>query len=281
MIKVVTDSTSDLPPGLAQQHDIRVVPLRVIFGRESYRDGVDLSNEQFYAMLREAPELPTTSQPPPADFAQVFEELIEAGHEVVVITISSGLSGTYLSACQAQEKLPGARITVIDSFTSAMALGMIVVQTALAGAEGKPYDEVVALARRLVDENRLFFMVDTLEYLQRGGRIGRAAAFIGTLLDVKPILTVEDGMVSAVDRVRTKKKGMGRLLDLIEQHFGTEIPLSVAVIHAQSPEESRHLGELARNRFRCSKFYFSEAGAVIGTHVGPGCLGLTAFVDLL
>jgi DegV family protein with EDD domain len=281
MIKIVTDSTSDVSPELAQQYDIRVVPLRVLFGQKSYRDGVDLTNEQFYTMLKEAPELPTTSQPPPGDFAQVFEELLAAGHEIIVIAISGKLSGTYLSACQARERFPEARITVIDSCTSSLALGMTVLEAARAGAAGKPHDEVAALARRLVSENRLFFMVDTLEYLQRGGRIGLAAAFIGTLLNVKPILTVEDGVVSAVDRVRTKKKGIARLLNLIEQHFGTELPLSIAVIHIQSPEEGLYLEELVRNRFQCSKLYFGEAGAVLGTHVGPGTLGLAAFVDRL
>jgi DegV family protein with EDD domain len=281
MIKVVTDSTSGVPPELARQHGIKVVPLRVHFGRKTYSDGVDLSSEQFYKMLKEAPELPTTSQPPSGDFAQVFAELTGAGHEVIVITISSKLSGTYMSACQARESFPEARITVIDSFTSALALEMMVMEAANASAAGKPYDEVVALVRRLIEENRTFFMVDTLEYLQKGGRIGRASAFIGTLLDVKPILTVEDGLVGAVDRVRTRNKGVGRLLSLIEQQFGSELPLSIGVLHARSPEEAHRLGELARNQFRCSKFYSGELGAVLGTHLGPGTLGLAAFVDRL
>jgi DegV family protein with EDD domain len=281
MIKVVTDSTSGILPELAQQNDIRVVPLRVHFGRTTYKEGVDLSGEQFYKMLQEAPELPTTSQPPPADFAQVFEELIGAGHEIVVITISSKLSGTYLSACQARDGFPDARITVIDSLTTAVSLVMIAVEAARAGAAGKPYEEVVTLVHRLINENRLFFMVDTMEYLQKGGRIGRAAAFIGTLLDVKPILTVEDGQVSALDRVRTKKKGLRRLLSLIEQYFGTELPLSIGIMHAHSPEDARYLEELVRGRFQCSKFYLGEVGPVVGTHTGPGALGLAAFVDLL
>lgn len=276
MIKVVTDSTSGLPPELVLRHDIRVVPLRIHFGQTTYKEGIDLSSKQFYHLLAEAQELPTTSQPPPADFAQVFEELTADGHDIVVMTISNKLSGTYLAACQARERFPNARITVVDSFTTSLALEMAVVETACVCEEGKSYEEAVTLARKFCDGSRIFFLVDTLDYLQKGGRIGRATAFIGTLLNVKPILFVEDGMVSALERVRTRNKGLKRLFGLVEQHFGGETPLAVGVAHAGLTEEAHQVEEMLRSRFSSSKTYSVEISPVIGTHTGPGAIGLAA-----
>ena len=274
MIKIVSDSTCSLPPDIIQQFDIRVVPLNVHFGEgRVFQEGIDLTNDEFYAMLAEAPELPTTSQPSPGRFREVFAELTAAGHDVLCILISSKLSGTYQAALDASRLLPGANILIVDSYFVAAALGLMVVTAAEMATEGCSMDEIVARVEQMRRDMKLYFVVDTLEYMQRGGRIGAAAAFLGTLLKVKPILTLDEGIVKPLDMVRSKRKAIQRVLAELEARVSPGQPVQAIVMHAQVPGEVSELEAEVRRCFNCQRIIFGEVGPVIGTHTGPGVLG--------
>jgi len=276
MIKIVTDSSAYLPADLVQQYDIHVIPLRVLFGEQAYRDDIDLSNQEFYRRLAEAETLPTTSQPSAGEFFDLYSELSKDGHEIISIHISSKLSGTISSAQSAKEMLPEARITIIDSASTAMGLGLMVLRAARAAAEGKTSAEIVAAVEEMIPAMNVVFVVDTLEYLQKGGRIGGAAALVGTLLKVKPILCLKDGRIEPLDKVRSKRKALARLLEVVEERVGPGTSVQVAVLHAQVPDEARGLEQEVRARFNCTECYFSELGPAVGTHTGPGLVGLVA-----
>jgi DegV family protein with EDD domain len=279
MIKIVTDSSACLPADLVQQHDIHVMPLKVLFGDKAYREGIDLSNEEFYRMLAEAEALPTTSQPSAGEFFNLYSKLSKDGHEIISIHISSKLSGTISSVQAAKEMLPKDRITIVDSASTAMGLGLMVLTAARAAARGKTTAEIVAAVEKMIPQMNVIFAVDTLEYLQKGGRIGGAAALVGTLLKVKPILCLKDGRVEPLDKVRSKRKALARLLEVIEERVGPGTPVQVAVLHGQVPDEARDLEQEARARFNCTECYFAELGPVIGTHTGPGVVALVACAD--
>lgn len=279
MIKIVTDSSAYLPAELIQQYDIRVVPLKVLFDDKIYREGIDLDNQEFYRLLAKAETLPTTSQPSAGEFFDLYSELSRDGHEIISIHIGSKLSGTISSAQSAKEMLPEARIYIIDSASTAMGLGLMVLRAARAAAEGQTAAEIVATVEKMIPAMNVVFVVDTLEYLQKGGRIGGAAALVGTLLKVKPILCLKDGRVEPLDKVRTKRKALARLLEVVEERVGPGTPVQVAILHAQVPDEARELEQEVRARFNCTECYFTEVGPVIGTHAGPGVVGLVACPD--
>jgi DegV family protein with EDD domain len=286
-VAVVTDSTSYLPPELIERHGIKVVPLYVVFGGDRIVPEVEITDyPAFFEELRTAEKLPTTSQPSVGDFTDTFEPLLEAGQEIVSVHISGGLSGTPEAARQAKEALTrdgkgGERIEVVDSTTAAGGLGFMVLAAAKAardGAGGKEVAEHVAEARR---ELKLWFAIDTLEFLKRGGRIGAASAWIGSTLKVKPILTVENEM-TPVERVRTSSRMFERLVDYARSCADSGIDAWSAQ-HINAPDLCAELVE------RCSEIYgseptiVSEIGPVLSAHTGPGLLGTGAvprrFVD--
>ena len=276
MIQIVTDSSAYLPADLVQQHHIHVIPLKVHFGEQTYRDEIDLSHEEFYRMLAEAETLPTTSQPSAGEFFDLYSKLSKDGHEIISIHISSKLSGTISSAQSAKEMLPEAKISIIDSASTAMGLGLMALTAARAAEEGKTAAEIVAAVEKMIKAMNVVFVVDTLEYLQKGGRIGGAAALVGTLLKVKPILCLKDGRIEPLDKVRSKRKALARLLEVTEECVEPGTPVRVAVLHAQVPDEARELEKKVRARFDCAEYYFAELGPVLGTHTGPGVVGLVA-----
>jgi fatty acid kinase fatty acid binding subunit len=278
MIKIVTDSTAYLPEATVRQHDIRIVPLCVHFGEEAFKEGVELSNEEFYARLKEAPALPTTSQPSAGEFHEVFKELIEAGHEIVTLTISSKLSGTWNSAMAAKAMLPDGRLYVIDSLSTSIGLQLMVEAAIEATAAGKSCQEIVELIEEIKQEMYILFVVDTLEYLAKGGRIGNAKAFLGTLLKVKPILILQDGAIEPLEQVRSKHKALARMLDLIEEHVGDKGPKAkIAITNALVEEEARALGQEIQVRLGCADPSVANLGPVIGTHTGPGVIGVAVY----
>ena len=276
MIQIVTDSSAYLPADLVQQHNIHVIPLKVHFGEQTYRDEIDLSHEEFYRMLAEAETLPTTSQPSAGEFFDLYSRLSKDGHEIISIHISSKLSGTVSSAQSAKEMLPEAKISIVDSASTAMGLGLMALTAARAAEEGKTAAEIVAAVEKMIKAMNVVFVVDTLEYLQKGGRIGGAAALVGTLLKVKPILCLKDGRIEPLDKVRSKRKALARLLEVTEECVESGTPVRVAVLHAQVPDEARELEKKVRARFDCAEYYFAELGPVLGTHTGPGVVGLVA-----
>jgi DegV family protein with EDD domain len=275
---VVLDSTADFPDAPQRYPNVRTVPLYVRFGDESYRDYVDMSPSAFYERLPAARELPTTSQPTPADFLAAYEDL--AGYEhILSLQISSTLSGTFASAETAAEQL-GGRVRVIDTRTVSASLALLalaVLRRLERGTTDEEIDEVVARYGR---EHHLLFTVNTLEYLARGGRIGRAAALAGNLLNVKPILTITDGEVVPLKRVRGNAKAFAEFAELFQSTTTDSPRLKVGIAHAAAPERLQALEEMVRaTRPQAEIEIATELGAVIGTHAGPGTVGFFWWED--
>ncbi len=270
-VRVVTDSTADLPPELAESLGITVVPLFVHFGDEQLRDGVDISSEQFFRRLQREARTPTTSQPPAGAFREVYRRLADEGADIVSIHISAKLSGTVASAQQGAADLAGAEVRVVDSRSVSLALGMAAVAAAEAARAGASIDEAVAAAEGQLGRTHLLFVLETLEYLRRGGRIGRGMEVVGTLLKVKPIVTIADGEVVSVGRARTKPKAIEEVL----RRVTALRPLEQAmVVHATTPEEADYLVDRLHGLEPEAPITRSRIGPVVGVHAGPGVLGL-------
>ncbi|MBN6185883.1 DegV family protein [Aneurinibacillus sp. BA2021] len=278
---IVTDSTADIPKELASELDIHVVPLKVHVEDHTYLDGVTLTAGEFYEKLERADKLPRTSQPSPADFVEMYESLAASGEEAQVISIhlSSALSGTYQTANLAkdmvQEKI---QVHVVDSRTASYAFGGIVVAVARAVREGKSLEHCLDLTHRLVANHKAFFVMDTLMYLQKGGRIGKASAVLGSLLNVKPILTFDEtGEVASVEKVRGKKKAVARILELAKEFAGGE-PVVAASVYTTSREEAEALKtRIAEEITTAEDVMVAQLGPVIGTYGGPGLLAITLY----
>lgn len=276
-VAVVTDSTAYIPKNMLEGLLVYTVPLQVVWGEETYRDGIDIQPLEFYTRLRTARVMPTTSQPSPEAFRQVYTTLLEQGYDIISIHISAKLSGTLDSAIQARQMLGSEHIELIDSKVTSMALGYLVLTVARAAAQGASLDECKALAYRALDTVGAVFVVSTLEFLHRGGRIGGAAAFLGTALNLKPLLELRDGRVEAVERVRTMRKALERLEELLDERLGTRSPLRLACLHANAPEEAALLMERLKNKYpaeRLAEIVMAEVSPVIGTHTGPGTVGV-------
>lgn len=279
-VRVVTDSTADLLPEWRQELGIEMVPLTVHFGDEQYLDQVELHPEAFFARLRQtvpggAESLPRTSQPPPAAFAQVYRRIAAAGCEVVSIHISQELSGTLAAARAAAAEVPEAAVRVVDSRLASIALGLCVLRAARAAAAGLHADGVAEEARRAASAVRCAVALDTLRYLALGGRIGRARAWLGALLDVKPLITLEDGVVAPLSRVRGRRHVVGELVRVFEEQVpGSEVEVLVA--HGDDPEGAERLAAALRATGRVAALRVGWIGPVIGSHVGPGVLGFAA-----
>ncbi len=281
---IVLDSTADFPEASERFANWRVVPLYVNFGAESYRDHVELAPEAFYERLAAAAEQPTTSQPTPADFLAVYEELAEQYARILSLQVSATLSGTYASAQTAAAALAGSsgseRVRVIDTGTVSAAVTMLGFAIQRRLERGTSDEEIDALVARFRGAHGLLFSVETLEYLARGGRIGRAAAFAGTLLQVKPILAVEDGEVVPIKRVRGSRQALNAFGELLRQGTSDSPTLRIGLAHAASEGRVRELEALVRaERPKAEIEVVTSLGAVVGTHAGPGALGLFWFDD--
>jgi DegV family protein with EDD domain len=276
-VAIVTDSTSYIPKENLDPYPIRVAPQVLIWGEQTYEDGVDISPSEFYTRLKTAKIMPSTSQVTPAKFVKIFGDLLEQDYHILALLISEKLSGTIASAIQACETYPGAPIEIVDSNTTAMALGYQVLTVARAAEQGASLAECKALAEKSRQHTGVVFAVDTLEFLHRGGRIGTASRFLGTALNIKPILEVMGGRVEAIERVRTRQKSLERLLELTEERIAHRQPVSLATLHAQAPQDAQTLLELAKKRFNAVEHIFSEVSPVVGTHTGPGTVGI-AFI---
>ncbi|MFH1560297.1 MAG: DegV family protein [Chloroflexota bacterium] len=271
-VKVVTDSTADLPPALAKELGITVVPLNVHFGTEVYRDGVEILPDEFYRRLATSARLPTTSQPTVGDFLRSYQELAETTDEIVSIHISAKLSGTLNSANQAREQYQGeCRIEIVDSQQGSLGLGMVAIAANQAAQRGASVDEVVEAAQLAIPRVLFFGLVDTLECLEKGGRIGKAQAFIGSLLRIKPLLIVRDGECHPLGRARTRAKGIERLCELVQEHMPLE---DLAVVYTTTPDDAQALAQRLRPFLPDGEVFLSQIGPVVGTYLGPGALGI-------
>jgi DegV family protein with EDD domain len=276
-VRIVTDSTADIPEAVRQNLRIESVPLKVIFGEEAYLDGVEITPEQFYAKLRQVQELPKTSQPSPAEFQAVYERLLAEDKHASIISIhlSSAFSGTMQSASLAKSLVgETADITVVDSRSASYVFGMAVVKAAEAALANEDKAAILDKINRSLAETRVYFLVDTLEYLQKGGRIGKAAALLGTLLQIKPVLSIDqEGEVFVVDKMRGKKKALQRIFELLDKAFA-RVPVQVCVLHADSPDEAEAVKASLKERFMVEKEMILPIGPVIGAHAGPGTIGI-------
>ncbi|SFI30128.1 EDD domain protein, DegV family [Paenibacillus sp. UNC496MF] len=276
-VKIVTDSTADIPKRVREQYGIEMVPLKVMFGEESFLDGVSLTNEQFYTRLASSAALPTTSQPSPVEFTETYERLSKQYPDSAIISIhiSSMLSGTYQSALLGSTLMETqADVTVIDSRSVSYGLGMLVVKAAEMAAGGASKDEILAAVDAMRKDMNMYFLVDTLEYLQKGGRIGKAAALFGSILNIKPILTIDrEGEVSPVDKVRGTKKAMQRIVDLFKAEFGDH-PIDMTVGWTYKRELALELAALAQGQLNVRSIRQTDIGAVIGSHAGAGAAAL-------
>jgi len=278
---VVLDSTADFPEAQERFPNFRVVPLYVRFGDESYRDYVEMTPAEFYARLETAAELPTTSQPTPGDFLAVYEELAQHYERILSVQISSTLSGTFASAEAAAGLLGGDAVRVIDSRTVSASLALVGIGIQHLLERGTTDEEIDAFVARYQRGHKLLFTVNTLEYLAKGGRIGRAAALAGNLLNVKPILTIRDGEVVPLKRVRGNAKAYAEFRDLFESTSTDSPQLVIGIAHAAAPDRMEALCELvAHVRPHAQIEIATTLGAVVGTHAGPGTVGFFWFEDV-
>ena len=278
-VAVVTDSSPYLPHELIQKHGIHVVPLTVIWGDDCYQDGVDIMPEEFYRRLGSAKELPSTSQPSVADFEIVFRELHDSGFDILAVLISEDLSGTVSSAVQAKQLIPEAKIEIINSRSLAMALGFQVLEAVKSANQGASLQECKNIALESREKSGVIFVLDTLEFLHRGGRIGGAKRFVGTLLDIKPVLAIEDGLVVSLDQVRTHKKALERIIEIVTERTSSNGTVRLASLHANNPDTAQEILDTASQIIHPVETVFSEVSPVIGTHAGPGAVGLAYHFD--
>jgi DegV family protein with EDD domain len=281
-IAIVTDSTAYIPENLRKQHNIFVAPQQLIWpndtGNETFRDGIDISSTQFFQRLRTDKKHPQTSQASPVTFKDIYTEALKTADAVLCITISSGVSQTFNSAHVAKNDLPDARIEIIDSRTTAMALGFIVLAAAKA-ADGKTLAELKQYVEASLDKTGVIFTVDTLDFLHRGGRIGGAQRFLGNLLNTKPVLGVREGKVDAIDRVRTKKKAVEFVGDYVVKAVEGKQNIRLATLHADAEPEARELLDAVSKRVKPVEAILSEVSPVVGVHAGPGTVGLAWMTD--
>jgi DegV family protein with EDD domain len=276
-VRVVTDSMADLPLDIIKELNITVIPVNVLFGTESFRDGVDLTTEQFYTRLVASKNLPTTAVPSLGTFIETYENLGKETDEILVVTISHKLSGTFETASRAAEMVKSKkRIKVIDSLHVIMAEGLLAIQAAQAAKSGASMDEIVKLVENNIRRTEERMAFDTLEYLKRGGRIGAGQAFLGSILKLNPILGLKDGEVFPISRERSRTKAMESLYNYISSYSDID---AIAVEDATTPDDANALAERIKARFPDKPIYRSKVGAVMGTHVGPSIIAVSVIGD--
>lgn len=277
-IAVITDSTCDIPPDLLEKHQIITVPLYLVWGMEDLRDGVDIDNATFYARLPKDPAHPKTSQPTPADFVKAIQEC--GAEEVVAVVLSDKLSGTLDSVLQAG-KMVDVPVHAVDSSSVSMGLGWQVLAAARVRDQGGSVEDMIAAAAHVRKSLSVLFMVDTLEYLHRGGRIGGAAKFLGTALQLKPMLSIDtaSGTVEAVERTRTRKKAIRRVIEATFERVDPTKPLHIGVLHAAAEDDARAVLKEVEATYKPVDVMFGQITPVLGVHGGPGLVGIGAYND--
>ena len=278
---IVTDTLGCIPEDELKRYGIREVPVKIVFGNKVYQDRVDLSADEFYTLLEKAKQLPTTSAPSPEHFLNAYREMSRKASRILCITLSSKLSGTYnsakVAADMAREVLSDVVIEVLDSQVAAAAEGFVVLSAARAAAVGKKMDEVVKAARDVISNVHLFVAVDTLKYLIKGGRVPRVVGWAGSLLNIKPIITLKGGEAHPVARARTYLSAIKRIMEMSKDRIVKGMPLHVAVMHAAEPEKAEELRSQIASSFDCAELMITDFTPVIGAHTGPGVVGLAFY----
>ena len=276
-VKIVTDSVADLPSQVVKELDITVVPILIRWGEELYRDGIDLTAEQFYERLKRSKIPPSTSVPSPGTFAEAYDKLAEEANEILAIIVTSRLTGTYNVALQSIGLMKRkCRVEVIDSKCATMAEGFVVMKAAQAAQAGASLDEVMEVARKTIPRVDFLSTFDTLEYLKRGGRIGKAQAFLGSILKVNPLITLRDGVVEPAGRTRSRAKAIDRLCEFAMSYSHIE---EIAIEEATTPNDADRIAERLSAKFPKERIYRSKPSPVIGAHTGPGFLLIAVLGD--
>lgn len=273
-IRIVTDSTADLSKELIEEYNIGVASLMVNFADASYRDGVDITNQEFYKKLAESKQMPTTSQVNPPAFIDLYKDELEKGNSIISIHLSSKGSGTYQSAVTAKNMLDSSDIVVIDSLGYSMGMGIMAIEGARMAEQGASIGDIKERMIYMRDRMQYIFGVDTLEYLKKGGRLSPIKAAIATVMNIKPILEICDGEIDVLDKVRGRKKVLGRLLEEVQRRGKNLEDQTVAIVHSECLEDAQKMKHMLMERFGPKEVLISEIGAVIGTHVGPGTISV-------
>lgn len=277
MIKIVADTTSTIPPAQAEELGIYYLPQIIIFGENSYRDDKELTSSEFLTKLRSSAVLPKTAAPPPALYLPIFRELIDNGHTIIVICPSQKVSGTYRSAAEAALEFPDADIRVVDTQTIGPALGTLVLKALELAHEGKTAEYIVNQLEALGKKAKIYFYVDTLEYLHKGGRIGGATALLGSLLQVKPILLFKDGQVNPFEKQRTKKKALDRIVELVLQECPSVAESNLAILEADAMDDAVALRNQFQSKLNINAIRIADLPPAIIVHAGPGVVAASFF----
>ena len=277
-VAVVTDGACSLTPVQGNELGVHIAPVYLTFGDNTYRAGVDLSSQKFYELLSASKKLPTTAQPTAGDFVKIFEKLADDVDEIVTVVISHHMSATIQSVEMAKQEFDKVPVYVIDSESVSLGLGMMAIAAAGAANQGQDGQSIFELVNSIKQKMNVIFTVRTLEYLHKGGRIGGATAFLGSALDIKPILYITNGRIEPLEKQRTRKRSVRRLVELMSEKVGDN-PVHVAILHGNIPEEAGQLERIVRDQFNIVDMITSDMGPVIGVHAGPGTLGLVFYPD--
>lgn len=279
-VAIVTDSTANLPVDVIKEHNIYVIPQILNWEGKSLLDQIDISTEEFYQRLPQSKDLPKTSQPAPGQFTEHFEKVAEGADSIVAIFVSEYLSGTLQSAHLGAQAMGDYPIEIVDSRSVSLGLGLLVVAAARYAAEGHDYKEVAAYVRQLVPRLRVMFVVDTLEYLHKGGRIGGAKRLVGSVLSIKPVLHLEDGKIEPLASIRTKNKAIEHMLDVVLEEMRGKKKVHAGVIHARAAEDALYIADRVRSEATPDELLINELTPVIGANVGPGVVGMGYFTEV-
>lgn len=273
-IAIVTDSTAYIPKELREQHHITMVPLNVIFGQDSYKEELEITDQQFYEKMKETKELPTTSQPAIGLFEETFQKLANDHEQIIVITLSSGISGTHQTALATGNMIPNVQILVFDSEVSCMVQGFYVLSAAKMANQGYSSKAILDHLYKMRNHVRAYFVADDLHHLHRGGRLNDAQLFVGTLLKIKPVLHFESKVIEPYEKVRTTKKALAKIYSLLDEDAKNGARLDITVIHGNRPEKAGEIAAELREKYPNTNVMISYFGPVIGTHLGEGSLGI-------
>ncbi|MGD2161766.1 MAG: DegV family protein [Anaerolineales bacterium] len=277
MIKLVADSTCNLPDHLVEKFDIKIAPIAIQFGEETFEEGIDIDRDLFYRKIEELGIIPTSSQPSPAWFERYYREYHQQGHEILVITVTQKHSGTYDSATLAKSMVPEATVEVFDSGSISLGTGWMVLEAARAAEQGVDLETIVKRLEYIRANSYLYLTPETLKYLQMSGRVGQLQGAIASLLNVKPIIYLEDGALEAGENVRKRSKAVERLIDLLSENIDQDAPIHLAVIHARVAQEAAGLLERAKSTFNVKEYLMEDLISSLAVHGGPGVLGIFAY----
>jgi len=278
-ITIVTDSSSYIPETATKGLDIAVIPLWLIWGEDNLQDGIDIQPAEFYKRLKESKTLPTSSQPSAMEFEKFFKSVAEKSDQIVSVLVSSKISGTIDSARAAVTEFKDQQIPIVDSLNCSMGLGFAVLAAARAAAAGKSVNEVVAAAEAVKDKMHFLFVVDTLEYLHKGGRISGGKRLMGTALKIKPILQFENGEIRPLSQARTNSKAIRQVFEIVQERLGEKKMVEVAVVDVDSPDEADMVADQLKERFEIDTVHRAVVSPVVGTHVGPGTIGIAFYTE--